>query len=288
MVSPYNAVPSSRPLLQGDVICWHKKRTKYKNSHSIVINADCDLDKNKFSGTLTCIPVLSVEDYFDNYWIKDKILKEISDIRLQLHTALNAALNRKDESAGPISQKILNEIIGSDNPASYFGEMDFKKEKTKLNCLKFIRYINDLSRVIAPGFKANTRKTKLSLLQAENTQRKQADVLKSYSDELQAQIKDDQQRDVVWLQSLPESSHVGYLASIRHIEPVEPRLIQRTRSDWLNDEKFGFRSASLLPYLKYGLAERFASQFHRVGFDEDYEHAREATLPPICKTFIGT
>lgn len=85
---------------------------------------------------------------------------------------------------------------------------------------------------------------------------------------------------------MPSSRHVGFVAALRQIEIINPELVKLTQAEWLQKNNHGFRAGRLSSYLKYGIAERFSSQFNRVGFAEEYEAGREALLPQVCDKLL--
>lgn len=181
---PYNRAPESESPLQGDIIVWHKPRNKWKNTHSIIINADCDLDKDNIPGFLTCIPVMGIETYLNDIWLKARIREEIEKETGQLAGVLNAALKRREELHKSISEGALEEIIHSKDPAPYLENMTFKAEKQKQGAIKDMNYIHKLTTLLTKKRPSKDKQREYMTLHSthnnKSTKKCQTDLLSAF------------------------------------------------------------------------------------------------------------
>lgn len=258
----YRAVTITEPLRQGDVLESVSQTPTAWNRHLLVITADCDFAHHKHQGRVTCVPLLTKDEYLlelqvPKLW-EQATVKLLGGLQNELRNL--GAPNVTDERlrAWPQEQKtdeILTLLSVPEDRLGIVGGM--------------IDAIRDLatqptSLVEAANFWV-TAQLRLPSPPSEKN-------LRTQIRERFRNIFKQTPGDALFLSALAEGHDHGYFAYLRHLEQIwEPQIaLGPSRSPE------GYRRVShLQDKYTHAIAQRFALVFMSIGLPNAYEEMRD-------------
>lgn len=258
----YRSVAISEPLRQGDVLERVSQEPTVWNRHLLVITADCDFAHGKNQGRVTCVPLLTKDEYL--------LELHIPKIREQVTAKLVTGV-----------QKILRDL-GAPN-VSESRLRDWSKEQPTEEILSLLSVPEDKKGIVG-GILDSIREiseTPVSVLEAVNTlvaaQRRlpnaqsETNIRSGISDRLQNAFKQPP-GDALFLSALADRYEDGYFAYLRHLEQIwEPQISLGPSRSALEYR----RLSRLQENYTYAIAQRFALVFMSIGLPTAYEEMRD-------------
>lgn len=260
--SEYRSVAISEPLRQGDVLERVCPEPTVWNRHLLVITADCDFAHDKHKGRVTCVPLLTKDEYL--------LELHIPSLREQAIAKLVAGLQKllRDLGAPNVSEPRLR---------------DWPKEQSTDEILSLLSVPEDKKGIIGgifDGIRELSRRP-TSVLEAVNSlvtaQRRLPDAKQEKN--LRSEVRDRLRNtfkqppgDALFLSALADNYDDGYFAYLRHLEQIwEPQVAlspSRSGAEYL-------RLSRLQESYTHAIAQRFALVFMSIGLPNAYEEMRD-------------
>lgn len=257
----YRPVTISEPLRQGDVLELASQVPTAWNRHLLVMTADCDFAHDKHLGRVTCVPLLTKDEYLLELQVPklrgEAITKLVSCLQQELQMFGGPNPSEARLRAWPQEQP-TEEILTSLNvPES-------RKPIVK-GLLDGIRELNAPSSSVKEAAQALvTAQRRLPNPKAENNLRT------TIRDRLRGPFKQPP-GDALFLSALADGHEDGYFAYLRHLEQIwEPEIA-------LGPSRSGVRYrriSRLQEKYTHAIAQRFALVFMSIGLPDAYEEMR--------------
>jgi hypothetical protein len=257
----YRDVSVTEPLRQGDVLEASDGNAVKWQRHLLVITADCDFANAKHQGRVTCVPLLSQDEYLMEFQIpriRDKVVdKSISMLQVliakangpmisaerlrqwpseQDPSAIVAALGLQG-SQGADAEKLLNAVKAATQlPANLDGAVD--------------RLV--VAQVDVPSGKKSV-----------NAQREVIDALKSHYAKPPG--------DALFISAIAPALHDGYFVYLRHLEQIGQQDI--ALGPGRNQTTYR-RLSRLQDRFIHAVSQQFALVFMAIGLPHEYEEIR--------------
>lgn len=257
--SEHRSVRALEPLRQGDLLEATDPDAPKWSRHLVVITADCDLAFDKHKGRVTCVPLLTQEEYLHEMQVpklRDRYakaaLKPLSDELTRAGQIISGGRLREWASERPVEEIVaaLSRITPS---ASKYGD-----------ALKAVRHFDHPTTTLGQavhnltaGYALNSPKTK------DTKSKVVSDLREPYKQP---------PGDALFIGSISDEARDGYFAFLRHIEQVrEPEIaLGPTRRKYSHR-----RIARLDDRFTHALVQRFAMVFLAIGLPAAYEENRD-------------
>lgn len=253
---------TSEPLRQGDILEAIDINAAMWERHLMVITADCDLAFNKHHGRVTCIPLLTAEEY-----LLEMVVPRVRN-RL-VEKPVGELLKILDHVGGPrVSAERLRHWTAEESADSIIQALKLHEKNAVIaraaieSIQQFDASADELSQALRNlvdgqlgGDKPPTRKNAV------------ARVLDP--------VREAYQRppgDAMFISTFAASHDRGYFAYLRHLEQVwEPDVAIGPKH---RDAKYK-RISRLRDRYTHALVQRFATVFMAIGLPDEYEEARD-------------
>lgn len=254
------AVASNAPLRQGDVLEASDERASLWQRHLVVITADCDLAHDKNQGRVTCVPLLTAEEYLCHIHLKRR--------RVAATDALIQALSEALEGtrAANVSAERLLEWTLLESPETIMEDAGVA-EGARSQVGALVSAVQRLS-TAAPSLKVAA--DWLFEAQALHAPRPRPGLAKDLSGHVKNAFTSTP-GDALFLSSIAPGLDLGYFAYLRHHEIVWETDIavspERVRREYR-------RIGRLRDRYIHNLVQRFATVFMTIGLPDAYESTR--------------
>lgn len=257
----YREIGSSDPLRQGDVLeSVDESATKWKRN-LLVITADCDFANAKNQGRVTCVPLLSAEEYLAEMQfprIRERLVKKPLD-------SLQAAVITSPHP--DVSRSRLREWVSEEDAVTIVSQLgvDLTQKDIALRAIASIRLLDMLPESFdeavqaliecqlvgpAPPKRENARRNVMQALCETYTQ---------------------PPGDALFLSSIGPAHEDGYFAYLRHLEQVWQGDISIRP---LHRSAQYRRIARLQDRFTHAVVQRFGMVFMSIGLPKEYEEIR--------------
>ncbi|MFY2789188.1 hypothetical protein [Rhodococcus sp. MALMAid1271] len=263
---------TSEPLGQGDVLEAADDGVQMWQRHLFIITADCDFAHRKHQGRVTCLPLLSANEYHSEMQLPgirerlaEKPITEVINI-IQRSKGLQTSPMRIREW---VSEADTVEIIEQLNLSG----KDADDAKIAIDSIRLIYSdATDLNSAIGALIDAQT--TGPNPPKREKAiQRVMSPIRSAYSNP---------PGDALFVSSFSRDHFEGYFAYLRHLEQVWQQDIATgpTRSPI----KYR-RISKLQDRFAHSLIQRFAQVFTAIGLPDEYEQVRDMHADMIGEEF---
>jgi uncharacterized protein YdaT len=257
----YRTVAISEPLRQGDVLERVSDDANSWNRNLLVITADCDFANDKHQGRVTCVPLLTKDEY-----LLSLILPKIREATLvKLTERANALLEKM--KAVSISAQRLRDWPKEQSTEEILNLLPVSNE-SKSELGRIFDNIRDLAVESATLHEAVKKIVSAQLIISSG--KKEISIRKDISSRLQSAFKQPP-GDALFLSALADGYDHGYFVYLRHLEQVwEPEIA-------LGPSRIGTkyrRLSRIQETYTHALAQRFALVFMSIGLPDDYEEMR--------------
>ncbi|WP_433231430.1 hypothetical protein ACQP2H_05610 [Micromonospora sp. CA-248260] len=257
----YREVSVTDPLRQGDIIEAVAAGASMWQRHLLVITADCDLAFAKHQGRVTCVPLLTTDEYLMEMQIprlREKYSKK----------AIGLLCSLMPEGAPAVSETRLRAWCSEAEPneiASSLG-LSGRDAETVSAVLTSIRFLDSP----AGSLKEAVDGLVEALLALPNAQKREK-IVQQIVNALKAPYAQPP-GDALFLSAIAPRHDLGYFVYLRQLEQVlEPeiaigptRIFARYR-----------RISRLQDRYVHALAQRFALVFMSIGLPVEYEEIRD-------------
>lgn len=257
----YRTVAISEPLRQGDVLERVSDDASSWNRHLLVITADCDFANDKHHGRVTCVPLLTKDEYILNLILpkirEATLLKLIEKARalLEAMQTVNISPERlRDWPNEQSTEEILNLLAIPDGSR-----------------LELSQVFDSIRHLFVDSSELQDAIKKIVAGQFLFSNKKEGSIRKDISSRLQSAFRQPP-GDALFLSALADGYDYGYFVYLRHLEQVWEQEIALGPSRV--DSKYR-RLSRIQETYTHALAQRFALVFMSIGLPDDYEEMRD-------------
>jgi hypothetical protein len=258
----YRNIGTSEPLRQGDIIEARNNKTDMWERTLVVITADCDFAHAKHEGNITCIPLLTADEYLLNAALprlRDK-LAEYPKGQLKDVLKRNLEISITDERLLDWVNSVEIETIRDTVQLEGDNFMVIQRCYTSLRSLfrEYSSIDEALNGFVDAQVTANeTVKREMAISRVQEAVR---DAFRNTP------------VDAMFLSSISSGQGDGYFAHLRHVTQVKE-----------TDVALGFRYGNhryqrisrLTDRFIHALVQQFALVFLRIGLPKEYEDTRD-------------
>ncbi|MFE7001195.1 hypothetical protein ACFVBM_16755 [Streptomyces griseus] len=258
----YREVSVTDPLRQGDVLEAVASDATMWQRHLLVVTADCDFAHAKHQGRVTCVPMLTTEEYLSEMQIpklREQLAKQqVRELRQILSKSATPTITERRLREWPNEQEPLN-IVSMLNLQPAEG----KRAKAALEAIRMIDMQADSLEEIMRLF------VEAQLIGINPPKRENA--VKRVKEKLREPYFYPP-GDALFLTAIGPGQDSGYFAYLRHIEQVwEPKI-----SLGPSRQNFSYRRISRMQdRFTHALAQKFAMVFMSIGLPNQYEDLRD-------------
>ncbi|MFD5224416.1 hypothetical protein ACFWHT_02205 [Microbacterium sp. NPDC058342] len=264
MINEVNSRTAEEELQQGDVLELATGEGTPWNRHLLVVTADCDLAYNKHSGRITCIPLLSPNEYLLEIYFPEQ-----HGILQKAHVeAFKAALSEAGLRP-PSNERLVAWCNEVDDPTEVSLAYEVPPPTTELlqDACEGIR--------IAARRWTTVQNATTDLVRSQNliqTGRKPDSLLKEAKKAIKQRFTQPR-GDSLFLNAIAPGYEEGYFAYLRHIEQVWEQSITLGPSRAASGYR---RIGALSERFSHAVVQRFALVFMPIGLPDEYEETRNA------------
>ncbi|MFC8509546.1 hypothetical protein ACFU3J_06665 [Streptomyces sp. NPDC057411] len=258
----FREVSVTDPLGQGDVLEAVASEATMWQRHLLVVTADCDFAHAKHQGRVTCVPLLTAEEYLSEM--------QIPKLREQLARQQVRELRQiLSKSAAPtITERRLREWPNEQEPADIVDMLELQstegmRAKAALEAIRMMY-------MPADSFKDSMRLLVEAQLVGANPPKRE-NAVKRVKEKLREPYSQPP-GDALFLTAIGPGHGSGYFAYLRHIEQVwEPEI-----SLGPSRQNFSYRRISRMrDRFAHALVQKFAMVFMSIGLPDQYEDLRD-------------
>lgn len=258
----YRAVTITEPLRQGDVLERVADDATAWNRHLLVMTADCDFAHDKHHGRVTCVPLLTKDEYL----LELQIPKFRHQAALKLVTGLQKVLTGLGTPG--ISETRLREWPREQSTDAILTSLAIPDDKRDVvgGMLDAIRELGSVASTVAEATAALVQaQRRLPNAQSEKNLRTQV------VDRLQNVFKQPP-GDALFVSALADGHDYGYFVYLRHLEQIWEPQVSLGPSRSVMEYR---RLSRLQDKYIHAIAQRFALVFMTIGLPDAYEEMRD-------------
>ncbi len=258
----YRSVSITEPLRQGDVLERVADDATAWNRHLLVITADCDFAHDKHHGRVTCVPLLTKDEYL--------LELQIPKFRHQALVKVVAALQEVLESLGRtgISETRLREWPLEQSTDAILTLLAIPGDKRDVvgGMVDAIRELGSAASTVAEATAALVQaQRRLPNAQSEKNLRT------NLVGRLQNAFKQPP-GDALFVSALADGHDYGYFVYLRHLEQIWEPQVSLGPSRSVVEYR---RLSRLQEKYTHAIAQRFALVFMTIGLPDAYEEMRD-------------
>jgi hypothetical protein len=258
----YCDIKVTDPLRQGDILEAVDPQVSRWRRHLFVITADCDFANQKNHGRVTCIPVLTSEEYLLEMYVP-RLYDRLADRLVGIVRSCLA-----DATIGEISADRLRAWPAEVDVEEIMSTLQMEGKKSEEVRAAF----NALGKLAqpAPDFGQSINQL-IDAHLAGPSPRNRGNVVRQITDFLK-QPFGQPPGDALFLSTIAPGHELGYFAYLRHLEqPSQDRI---TLGPAQRDSEYR-RIAHLSDRYTHALVQRFAMVFMSIGLPREYEEVRD-------------
>jgi hypothetical protein len=258
----YRDVTVTDPLRQGDILEATNEDANKWQRHLIVLTADCDFANRKNQGRVTCVPLLTQDEYnleFQIPRISEKLIGKCTDaLGGIIRSAKGPSISAERLRAWPLEQSAdeIVEALGLLGTAAH--------DATRL--ISAIRAASnppeDLDEAVQELIAAS-----VNIPNGKQTKAATNDIVSSLTSHYSTPPG-----DTIFLSAVSSDMQDGYFVYLRHLEQIkEPDIILGPRRATAKYR----RLARLHDRYIHAMSQQFALVFMSIGMPSDYEDMRK-------------
>tara|TARA_R110002124_G_scaffold276334_2_gene447071 strand:+ start:223 stop:1068 length:846 start_codon:yes stop_codon:yes gene_type:complete len=262
MFSPFQQVKETDKLCQGDIVA--SADLHGADQIGMIITADCDLDKSKHGGLISAIRIVSINQYLNDVWSREQIHQYREQSIKEIANAFNSQLLKTNPHKQIVSFGEMERWLKSVEISDIFAEIssELKPNKNLLNYYQAFMQC-DLEEPSISDLQRCFKITKI-LNKSEKNVRRSIEQLLHHSNG---------RSDIMFLPYIVGYSDIGFVLKFRDIFSISEGSIYLDSLEYSKLlEKSGFvRLGRFNDNLKYGIVQRLAILFSRIGLEEFFE-----------------
>jgi hypothetical protein len=271
--------PRDQQLRQGDVIAARREATDPLARVGIVVTADCDIAHSKHGGILSYIPVLSLAEYLESFYLPKQLDRRAEKLFVKIADEIHKS--RVGISSGEqhrIDDTRLREWLIQKDSRAILNRLGITggqhADRLAADIEAFARLCAAHSKPLEAQIKAMSSHRKLSQPK-KSLSECETDVRRDLSNGLSLPS------DTVFLSAVGPGYEAGYVAYLRLVREVDEDEIVVSVSRAFS-EAYWHRISSLKPTYAFHLTQQLASVFSSIGLPEEYEQRRQA----VCESVL--
>ena len=275
-------VDSSQPLRQGDVVRSLEPASGPWDALAVVVTADCDIEHDKHSGLLTCVPVVPLTTYLATYYLPRRVAGQAESLSQQFFSMMRKVQEEKFANYGtPISFDRAKSWVLETSPTEVASTLELVGEKrtrflsiaeefAALNRLKPGNFEEHCNAFISAQLLITPSKDRASIRQDLGA------VLRTHTNMLPG--------DALYLSSLGGDLDRGYVVYLRVVRELRDGCVALKSSRISSDMTHERVSRIKAPYVN-ALTQRLGAVFSAIGLPDEYEKARtESSMRLLTET----
>lgn len=256
MIIECEEVNSLNEVRQGDILEW-VNRENYWHEYAVIITADCDIAQNKNDDIFSYCPIISLEKYIKEYYLRKKI--KISTVIKETKSALDKHFISKGDADVDIDINLFLDMLkddGYEQTARYF---DIKNQKV----IKKLKFIEDFNYKKVDNYELYFDYKSLSGNIEKNK------VISKLEKDIQSFIKQPP-GDIFYLNYIANTSNIGFVINLRRIGMLSKDQIT-TNYEVKKGQFLAKRIGHLCSPFSYRLTQKVGQMFSDIGLPEEYE-----------------
>ncbi len=258
----YRSVAITEPLRQGDILERTADNATAWNRHLLVMTADCDFAHDKHQGRVTCVPLLTRNEYllelqvpkFRNQAAR-KLVNGLQKVLAELGTTRISEIRLHDWPREQSTDAILAALAIPDDRREAVGGM-----------LDAIRELGSETSTLADATATLVRAQRL-LPNAQSEKNLRTQVAERFRSAFKQPPG-----DALFLSALAGGHDHGYFVYLRHLEQIwEPQVSLGPSRSAVEYR----RLSRLQDRYTHAIAQRFALVFMTIGLPDAYEEMRD-------------
>lgn len=258
----YREVKVTDPLRQGDILEATDTNATMWRRHLLIITADCDFANAKHQGRVTCVPLLTQDEYLMEFQIpriRERILdKVVESLRDLVERTSGRSISKERLRAWPSEQDphAIVEALGLQGPTADDAS----------------RFLHSIQKVTQLPEELETSIRQLVQAQVDLPNGKsQANAHKEVTNTLQSHY-DRPPGDALFLSAVGPGLEEGYFAYLRHLEQISDHDIAISPSRHRPSYR---RVSRLQERFTHAISQQFALVFMSIGLPREYEDKRK-------------
>lgn len=257
----YRTISGSDPLRQGDVLESVDSKPSMWERHLLVITADCDFAHSKHQGRVTCIPLLTTNEY-----LLEMAVPRLRDRLVKKPLGELQSILRRSGFPNATDQRVRAWVCEEDDD-TIIADLGIGNEDRDV-LVRTLSSIRMIDSPVATLEEATNALVEAQLLSSQPPKRSNA--INNVLNPLRESFSHPP-GDALFLSAVAPKQEIGYFAYLRHLEQVwEPEIsIRPTR----HEVKYR-RISRLHDRFIHALVQKFAMVFMSVGLPDEYEDTR--------------
>lgn len=271
----WREVSPAQPIRQGDILTSMDEASDAWRQTVVIITADCDLAHDKYGGSLTCIPVLDVEDYVLRFRLdkqRDSLLSKVNSECIRIYQSAAGEPNAVEIAETRLAEwiveapndEIVSELGMTGATADRFGKL--------LDAARILQTTHPTSVLDAASMLTECKLVLGHGTDANKVKRQVAEDLASNITKLPG--------DALFINEISEIHTSGYVAYLRRIVELRDTDVATTVSQASTGATHIRVSRLTSPYI-HALSQQFGSVFSAIGLPVAYEDARAEVVKRI-------
>jgi hypothetical protein len=273
--------PRDQQLHQGDVIAARRDATDPFARVGIVITADCDIAHSKHGGILSYVPVITLAEYVESFYLPQQLDRRAEKLFVKLADGIHKSRTvASDGDQHRIDDTRLREWLVQKDSSAIMDRLGIAGGQSADRLTAEIDAFAQLCTARSKPLQAQIR--------AMAVHRKLGQPKKTL-DECEAEVRRELSNglslpsDTIFLSTVGPGYDEGYVAYLRLVREVDEDEIVVSVSRAFS-QAYWHRIASLRPTYAFHLTQQLASVFSSIGLPEEYERLRQAISESV---FLG-
>lgn len=258
----FRDVSVTDPLRQGDVIEAVASDASKWRRHMLVITADCDFANAKHRGRVTCVPLLTQDEYLMEFQIPRLRVDVLAKTGSALRTLISTSTGRQ------LSEERLQEWAVEQTPHEIVTALGLSGSQSD-DATRLLTAIRAAATL--PGdLDGAVRRLVTAQVEIPNG-KKSVNAHRDITQRLTAHYKNPP-GDALFLSSLAPTLNAGYFVYLRHLEHIEQLEIAIGPTRTLTTYR---RLSRLQDRFIHAVSQQFAMVFMAIGLPREYEEIRD-------------
>ncbi len=196
---------------QGDIICRPATSKHDKPRWGFVVTADCDIAQDKAGARLSCLEIVTIQDYLEHIWSAEVLRKLRPKVLKEGAVLISRAAQARDQKFDELSP---NELLEWLNDTPRLGivaaiEIPEKKQKQHLEVLEIIELVFGIRTAEATALQ---RLRGIWIIQGSSP--------KTMRSRLEQAIDYNQATDFHLIPMIPGAASLGYVVLLREVSSI--------------------------------------------------------------------
>lgn len=279
MSTEWNIPDPSTPVRQGDLMICRDPKTGKIREISLVITADCDIDKVKFGRHLACLRVIPFVEYIRTVWAARKLQRLMANDTKTVWSQMTKWHSKCIGSESSLSTEAATEWVMRVGPDFICRDLqvpdtDLKKVTASLAAFRSALF------ALANAQEEDQFSQFVAFRSAIKGRDCHQEIVKQAQDESKSGLPE----DVFLLPTLPQLDIGPSVVLLREVVAVPYETVCYRTCDATSSDMY-LRIGRLQPTYKYALSQSFGVLYSKIGLPKEYEQRCDEVLNQIT-TFV--